>query len=154
MIIIILNKIRYGHKQDGATLVEFAIILPVFLLLIFGIIEFGLLLYNKGIITHAAREGARVGIVYNFGTNPDVNNRIPVSEIEAKVNNYIQGNLISFSSAVPGINVSNICPNQASSGQELTVGVTYKYSFLVLPNFIAALAGGANLKSEAVMRCE
>ena len=151
---LIQNKTRYGHKQNGATLVEFAIILPVFLLLLFGIIEFGLLLYNQGIITHAAREGARAGVVYNFGTNPNVNNRISVGEIEAKVNSYIQGNLVSFPSAAPVINVSNICPNQTSSGQELTVRVTYNYSFLVLPNFVAALAGGVNLQSEAVMICE
>jgi Flp pilus assembly protein TadG len=150
----IQNKIPYVQNQKGASLVEFAIILPVFIIIIFGIIEFSLLLYNKGIITHAAREGARVGVVYDFGLNQEVNNRISESEIRSKVNEYIENKLISFSQTNPVINVNNICPNQTSSGQELTVRVNYTYSFLVLPNFIAALAGGTNLESEAVMVCE
>jgi Flp pilus assembly protein TadG len=155
------NKILYSQRQNGATLVEFAIILPVFIIVIFGIIEFSLLLYNKGIITHAAREGARAGVVYNFGTDPDVNNRISVSDIIDEVNIYIQNNLISFNPSTPAIAVDNIdngslnnCPNQSASEQRLRVRVSYTYSFLVLPNFIAALAGGTNLQSEAVMVCE
>lgn len=138
---IFRNKISYGQKQNGATLVEFAIILPVFTLLVFGIIEFSLLLYNKGIITHAAREGARAGIVYTADA------RMSPSEIKAEVNKYIEDNLVSFSPANHDINVPNICPDGTSSGQELTVLVTYDYSFLVLPYFVP-------LQSEAVMICE
>lgn len=145
---IIRKKSRKIRKENGATLVEFAIILPVFILLIFGIIEFSLLLYNKGMITHASREGARAGIVFN------PNNRMSENEIRAEVNNYIQNNLVSFSPSDPVIDVPNICPEGASSGQELTVNVSYNYSFLVLPDFIADLAGVINLESEAVMTCE
>jgi hypothetical protein len=39
------------RSQKGATTVEFAILLPVLLLFIFGILEFGLLLFNKQVIT-------------------------------------------------------------------------------------------------------
>ena len=52
------------YNQKGAAIVEFAIILPLLLLLIFGMIEFSLLMYNKAMITNASREGARRGIVY------------------------------------------------------------------------------------------
>lgn len=142
------------RKQKGAALVEFAIIVPVFVLLIFGIIEFSLLLYNKGIITHAAREGARVGVVYNTGTDPDVNNRISVSEITNEVGNYIDDHLISFASSTPDVDVDNVddqdlnnCPNQSASGQKLRVQVNYTYSFLVLPFSVP-------LSSEALMVCE
>jgi Flp pilus assembly protein TadG len=44
--------------QNGGAVVEFAIILPLLIALLFGIVEFGLLLYNKQIITNASREGA------------------------------------------------------------------------------------------------
>jgi Flp pilus assembly protein TadG len=144
----IQKKVSYPRRESGASMVEFAIILPLFIVLIFGIIEFGLLFYNQGIITHAAREGARAGIVY------DANSRISVSEIEAEVNNYILDNLVSFSPSTPDIDINNACPVETSSGQELIVNVSYDYSFLVLPNFIASLAGGINLESEAVMICE
>jgi Flp pilus assembly protein TadG len=47
------------RDQNGGAAVEFAIILPLLIALLFGIVEFGLLLYNKQIITNASREGAR-----------------------------------------------------------------------------------------------
>jgi hypothetical protein len=52
------------HKlgQKGAAAVEFAVVLPLLVLLLFGSIEFGLLLYNQEVITNASREGARAGI--------------------------------------------------------------------------------------------
>jgi Flp pilus assembly protein TadG len=46
------------RDQNGGAAVEFAIILPLLIALLFGIVEFGLLLYNKQIITNASREGA------------------------------------------------------------------------------------------------
>ena len=51
------------NNQRGAAAVEFAIVVIIFITLIFAIIEFGLLMFNKQIITNAAREGARYGIV-------------------------------------------------------------------------------------------
>ena len=51
---------RSKNDESGAAAVEFAIVLPILLLLVFGIIEFGLL-FNRFIsVTHAAREGVRV----------------------------------------------------------------------------------------------
>ena len=50
-------------NQKGAALVEFAIVVPLLILLATGIGEFGLVLYNKQVITNASREGARAGIV-------------------------------------------------------------------------------------------
>jgi Flp pilus assembly protein TadG len=51
------------QSYRGASAVEFAIILPILILLVFGIIEFSLALYDKAMITNASREGARAGIV-------------------------------------------------------------------------------------------
>jgi Flp pilus assembly protein TadG len=51
------------RSYRGTAIVEFAIILPLLLVLLFGIIEFGIILYDKAVITNASREGARAGIV-------------------------------------------------------------------------------------------
>ena len=56
--------------KTGVAVIEFAIILPLLLVIIFGIIEFGLVLFNKQVITNASREGARAGIV---ARNPRMN---------------------------------------------------------------------------------
>ena len=47
------------RKERGAAAVEFALILPVFLLLIFAIIEIGIAYQRWTTVTHAAREGVR-----------------------------------------------------------------------------------------------
>ena len=53
--------ICFKQNEDGVAAVEFALILPVLLVLVFGIINYGILLYDQAVITNAAREGARWG---------------------------------------------------------------------------------------------
>ena len=48
-------------RQDGQTLVEFALVLPVFLLVVFGLLDVGRLVYINSSLSQAAREGARLG---------------------------------------------------------------------------------------------
>ncbi|MFV9692161.1 MAG: TadE/TadG family type IV pilus assembly protein, partial [Desulfobacteria bacterium] len=50
---------RYLHNKRGVAAVEFAICLPILIVLVFGSIEFGLMFYNKQVITNASREGVR-----------------------------------------------------------------------------------------------
>jgi len=47
--------------ESGVAAVEFALILPVLMLILFGILNYGILLYDQAVITNAAREGARWG---------------------------------------------------------------------------------------------
>lgn len=51
------------NKRKGATLVEFAIVAPVLFLLIFGLFEMGRVVMVEQLMTNAAREGARRGIL-------------------------------------------------------------------------------------------
>lgn len=52
------------HSHDGQNLVEFALVVPIFLLFLFGTLEFGWLLYVDHQVTNAAREGARWAAVH------------------------------------------------------------------------------------------
>jgi hypothetical protein len=52
-----------SFHERGQELVEFALILPVLLLITIGVLECGLLAYQYNTIGNAAREGARVGVV-------------------------------------------------------------------------------------------
>jgi len=56
--------IRFVRNSNGQSLVEFALVLPFLLVLILGMIEFGWILNGKITLTSAAREGARVAIIY------------------------------------------------------------------------------------------
>src|SRR2546425_3804405 len=51
------------QREDGIVALEFALILPIFLLIVAGIVEFAVMLFDQQIITNASREGARAGIV-------------------------------------------------------------------------------------------
>lgn len=50
---------RLLQRQDGAVAVEMALVLPILLLFVFGIIEFGILFNRYNSVAHAAREGVR-----------------------------------------------------------------------------------------------
>ena len=111
-------------------MVEFAFILPLLLLLTFGIIEFGFYVYNQQIITNAAREAARVGIVATQPRVPDVG----TGSIESVAQNYCSNYLVSFgTSSPPTTSVSGYAPN-AAPFSDLSVTVRYQYLFPLLPD--------------------
>ena len=139
-----MKRLGKINNQNGAALVEFAIVLPVLLMLIFGMIEFSILLYDKAMITNASREGARAGIVYS--PTP-----VTKEKIELTVNNYLQTHLISLGGASAPTITAGQC---TGTGAPLTVTVTYPYNFLVLPDFVQSLSGTLTLSAQTVMRCE
>jgi len=143
---MILKIRNLWKRNDGQALVEFALSIPVFLVLLFGIVEFGLLLYNQQVITNASREGARYGIVVRTP-------RRTVSEIEQVVTDYAGNNLVTFGSEVPSTTVTPD-PAGGSFGDDLTVEVEFHYDFLVLPGFIADLFGGTDLRARTTMKYE
>ena len=87
---------KHAQSQKGSVLVEFALILPIFLALIFGMVTFSLALYNKTVLTMATREGARAGAMY-VATRT---NATTMSKATTAVTNACQNNLISFGSGM------------------------------------------------------
>jgi Flp pilus assembly protein TadG len=142
------------RNENGGTMVEFAIISPLLFILLFGIIEFAVLLFDKATITNASREGARAGIVFNF--DPSGPTRISDDQIRTIVSNYCASHLISFGS---GSTLTTLITRTGSEeGANLTVTVNYPYRFLAFSNLIALFGGSAasplNLNAVTVMRLE
>lgn len=140
------------ERQRGQSLIEFAFVLPLLLLLTFGIIEVSLLFYNKAMITNASREGARFGISYRV--DPVTFNYSPVSdaEIDARVKSYLSNWLVTFGS--PTQPITTVLERGASPGGRLRVRVAYTYRFLVFPNFATGLPFQTTLVAETLMRLE
>jgi Flp pilus assembly protein TadG len=144
---------RYDPRkkgQRGAAVVEFAVIAPLLLVIIFGIIEFGVYFFDKAVITNASREGARTGIVYGGPSVP----RVSDDDIEAVVMKY-EDSLISFHDD-DDLDIS-ISRSGNSSGDTLTVRVEYPFRFLVFSNLLGLLGGdiaNPELKAVTVMRLE
>lgn len=132
--------------NKGTAAVEFALVLPLLIVLVFGIIEFSLLLYNKQMITNASREGARAGIVWLPG------GVVSDDDIKGVVTTYCENNLVTFGSMkTPDISIEG---TRSSPGGTCIVKVTYNYDFLVLPNFIPGLSRVTTLNAVTVMRQE
>lgn len=135
-----MKRIRTIQNQIGAAAVEFAIVLPLLIALIFGTIELALYVFNKHVVTNASREGARAGIVARA---PD---RLSNAEVEAVVLNYCQTHLVTFGANNPPVVSLKPINNDSDTfdsvterctrfGCDLEVQVDYDYGFLVLSNF-------------------
>jgi len=58
-----VKKVRLRKRESGQTLVEFALVVPLLFLLLFGSVEFGRVFHAYHVVTSAAREGARAAAV-------------------------------------------------------------------------------------------
>jgi len=82
------KKLKFTRNSDGQSLVELALLLPFLMLLILGMVEFGWLLNGKITLTSAAREGARVAVLYDNRTAAE-------DKVEAAVTNAIRGSSLN-----------------------------------------------------------
>lgn len=121
---------RIRREERGAALLEFALVLPVLVLFIFGIVEFGRA-YNARIeLTSAVREGARAGAL---GGDPVATTR----------------------NAAPGLTASQIqvastvCPAVPVANDNVSVTATYPFHYDI-PLF---RSGTWTLHAKGVMRC-
>lgn len=130
----------YLQNNRGVAAVEFAICLPILILLVCGSIEFGLLFYNQQVITNASREGARAGIVAET-VNADI---IQIVE------NYCSGKLINLNGANE-LQANAVTVSAPDAQNDRTVRVTYDYDFL-----FGAILGFTDktLSAQTIMRME
>jgi Flp pilus assembly protein TadG len=131
---------RLGRRGDrGAAAVETAIVLPLLLLLIFGLIDFGRMLNAQIVVTEAAREAARAE---SLGGDAQARATMAASAI-----------------GTVDLNWESRCPKQVDTTQDAQVQVTYRFSFITPVGSLAtlfgasAMSGDVTLTSRAVMPC-
>jgi len=126
-------------NRCGAAVVEFAVVAPVFFLLIFGMIEYGRLVMVQQVLTNASREGARVGVL-DGSTSADVT---------TAVNNYLTSARINSAT----VTITPNPPSSAGYGAPVTVAISIPFSqvsWLPSPMFL----GGTTMRATSVMRRE
>ena len=130
----------------GSVVVEFALIFPLLLFIVFSIIECSLALYDKAVITNASREAARAGIVLRTP-------KLTKTQIANVARDYCQNNLISFAQNVsPTVLVTDNGTN--TFGTPLSVNVSYVYTGLGFGQLISALSGPITLSAITTMNNE
>ncbi len=132
---------EHAQSQKGSVLVEFALILPVFLTLLFGVVTFSIALFNKTVLTMATREGARAGAKYVANRT----NAITKSSATTAVTNACQNNLISFGNAMTPTITFNADP---MSDTQLTVSASVDYTGLYIFNSNFAISATSTMRLE------
>jgi Flp pilus assembly protein TadG len=142
---------RRGAGDRGAAAVEFALLLPLLLLIVFGLIDFGRALNAQITLTQAAREGARLAALGSYSTS-----QICTRVVTAAT---------SLSLTCTNVTVTSSCPSSSSSTGVGTgdgvVQVTYPFTFVTPIGAIASLVGGGSgsfsgltLTAQGDMPCE
>lgn len=157
-----------NFKSDrGQTLIEFAFIITILLVLILGIVEFSIILYDKAMITRASREGARAGVVFRADPTTFDYSPLTAAEIRTVVSNHLQTGLLTFGTpfnAATGVTArwstdggttwTTSLPSSRGNGEQLRVDVAFTYTFLVLPRLAKIGGGTLNLTARTIMRME
>jgi Flp pilus assembly protein TadG len=128
------------RKQRGAAAVEFAVVAPIFVLLLFGMIEYGRMVMVQQMLTNATREGARRAVL--DGTT--------VASVKTTVQDYLAGGHITVNDNEITVNPD---PSSAAFGDPVNVSLTVPFSrvsWLPSPMFL----GNASMSATSVMRRE
>jgi hypothetical protein len=140
---------RPRQRERGAELIEFALVLPLLLLLVLGIVDFGFLFQRLEVVTNAAREGARIAVLPGYLT-PDV---------KARVNQYMQEGGVPINPPTnPLIDVNDVTITAGSASiTSKQVIVRYSHSYMFLSGLSNLFGGNFNsvpLTGQSTMRVE
>ncbi len=142
-----LHRFRAAGRTRGAELVEFALVLPVLLLVFAAIVDFALMFRSFEIVTNAAREGARVGVLSGYST----------TDAQTRALQYLDAaGLVDARRTAVAAPTTLALPNNVQV-RAIQVSVTYPHDFLFLAP-ITAMFGGTfgsiNVTGVTTMRTE
>lgn len=95
MAALIRSLRRLVRGQSGAEVIEFALTLPLLLLVVLGIIEFGFLFQEYEVVTNAAREGARIAVLPTYSATAGVTQ----TNVTTRINQYLTAAGLNTASA-------------------------------------------------------
>lgn len=128
---------KLSRDNRGQSLVEMALVLPLLIIILFGIIEFGRVFHSYLVITHASREGARVGVVGQSN-----------AEIEQRIHNAATLDLDKLT-----ITITPSTQEARTPGVPLIISVNYQVD-LFTPILAGILPNSVNLQAQTTMRME
>lgn len=125
-----------ARSERGQTMVEFALVGPLLLVIVFAVIQFGILYNNYVTITDAARAGARKAAVSRLAASP-----------AAEAENAVRASAAGLDQVKLGVNVA---ATAWEHGADVTVEAVYPYEI----NLLGWVAASGSLKSATTERVE
>jgi Flp pilus assembly protein TadG len=140
------QRARLASNERGVVALEFVLVFPFLMTVLFGIVDASLILCDKAVITNAGREAARAGVVV----------RVPQMASSAIANvamTYAQNNVVTGGTpTTPTVTVDQSAGT--APGSPLKVTVSYTYDGLVLGSALSSLTGPITITSVTVMNYE
>jgi Flp pilus assembly protein TadG len=135
-----VKKLRRLRSECGAELIEFALVLPILLLVFAGIVDFALMFQRYLTVSNAAREGARIAVLTASGyTATDVQNRVT-----QYVREGIGDATASPTTVVTTVNIDPPGTTPPFPAAQVTVTMTHTYLFL---GPVSGMLGGGSWSS-------
>lgn len=141
----------YGADERGANLVEFALILPVLALLIFGILEFAMLFHSHLELRSGAREAARLAAVDNGCSVAPSTCPSGSTARHDKLVADVRARLTSLDDPAAA-DITVFFPDGAAAGKRVKVCLSYPIQ--PMTGLFSAMFAGQEIRSEAFMRLE
>ena len=136
--------------ESGSQLVEFAMVLPLLLMILAAIAEFGVLFRTNAVVTNAAREAARIAAIPGNQENNYETARARVAEVLA------DGRLTG--PVVVNVTIQNVTIAAGTQAAGVRVNVSYTHTTLFLGPIVAIMNGtfaqAIQMQAVAVMRTE
>ena len=153
------------RRERGQAIIELALTLPLLLLIVLGIFDFGLMFQKYEVVTNAAREGARVGVLPGYSTTG------PSSDAALRALDYLAvggltGTVRTCGAAlvkntrcaiavVSSTTITNSSPPKTVNQVTMTVEYDYEYQFVgPIMSLFGGTLGVSRLKSVSTMRME
>ncbi len=141
-----IKSIGKGCKQAGIAAVEFTLLLPLMLLFIAAIGEFGNAFIKYNTLSKAVQNGARIAVTDVYGTaNPDA-----IASDEDITNAVIYGSKSPVDGALPALEGITVTVTQ--DGNIVTVTAVYPYQALMASLLDNVIGESVTLTSSSVMR--
>jgi Flp pilus assembly protein TadG len=122
------------HQANGQSLVEFALVIPVFLMILFAIFDFGFMAFSRLTLINATREGAHAATVQSDNSVAiDENLDSPGGPIRANAPGIVQAGLTITTTCVPAAGLSACdftggnATRDAQTGDSVRVRTSYSY---------------------------
>jgi TadE-like protein len=145
-------KTRQWASERGAEVIEFAIVLPVLLLVIFGLVDFGFLFQRYVVLTNAAMEGARVAVLPGY-SDPDTVARVTAYAVDGGIPGA--ANCPPLCPEVDDVSLPGAAPGATWPGKQVTV--TYRHDYSYIGPIMQLFGGGLSsveLTARSTMRSQ
>jgi Flp pilus assembly protein TadG len=143
---------RVSRRDDGGVLIEFALVLPLLLAIMAGIVDFGRMFQRAEVVTNAAREGARIAVLPGYAE----------ADVRARVRAYLDEGIAAGagSRATVTRTIVQITPGGGGTFSAARVTVSYNDTYLILGPIVALIGGDSarfgavTLTAQSTMRME